>query len=142
MLTKVPLLVAALSYLVIFSSCDPTYITQEHYFTNEYTITEINVPDYPFKGKKEPVPIRINFPKQGNFTLQLSTNQCGGKYKANVDGTLKITQTNCAAMCCDSEWDLFILTLILKAVRFEEGSNKALKLIINDNNYLLCETSA
>lgn len=142
MLTKLTQLALAIICLTALLSCDPTaYVTQKHFFTDEYTIMQVTAPAYPFKGEKKQNPISIQFPKQGIFSLNLSENNCSGEYEANTDGTISFARTNCTPQCCDSDWDLYILTLIKKATKFEEGHRKSLILYINDNNYLVLESN-
>ncbi|WP_299915483.1 META domain-containing protein [uncultured Carboxylicivirga sp.] len=117
-------------------SCDPVnYVTQKHYFKQIYALEEVHAPAYPASGEDQN-PIKISFPKQEEFSLQLSANTCGGTYKAKQDGTISFSNTNCTEMCCDSDWDYYILTLIRKATRFEGGEETPLILYIDKDNYL------
>lgn len=139
--TKLTQLLAAICGIILLSNCDPTtYITEKHYFNKEYQLEAINAPDYPFKGPKEQQTISIDFPKQGEFRLYFGNSQCEGKYDANIEGSFSIKQSNCSSHCCESSWELYVLTLIRKATRYEGGENNPLVLLINDNNYLVLET--
>lgn len=138
--TKLTPLSSLVACLVILSCNTTNYTTQKHYFSDEYAITKITAPEFPFQGKMNDNPIRIDFPKQGQFVIYLSENQCSGEYEANTDGSISFTRTNCTPQCCDSDWDLYILTLIKKATRYTSGKKKPLILYIDDDNYLQLES--
>ncbi|WP_439184012.1 hypothetical protein [Carboxylicivirga taeanensis] len=138
MLTKFFSTIIALAALLLLTNCDPvTYITKQHYFSEKYLVEELHTPSYPFlSDKKNANPISIAFPKHGEYTLYLSENQCNGAYEANTDGKLTFTRSNCSASCCETEWDLYLLTLIKKTTRFEGGEDEPLILFIDDQNFI------
>jgi len=127
---------------LLLAACDPaSYVSSSHHFKDKYQLSEVKVPSFPPKTPMEPTPIRISFPRQNEFKLQLSANTCGGKYEASTNGTIAFTHTNCTRMCCDSEWEVYILSLIRKAQRFEGGTNGPLYLYIDKTNYLVLEVA-
>ena len=127
---------------VLLTECDPaTYVSNKHYFKEDYSISSVNAPSYPFSDEPNETPINISFPKQGEFSLQLSANTCGGQYNASKDGTISFTNTNCTLSCCESGWDHYILTLLRKSTRYEGGEDGPLYLYIDNKNYLILDIS-
>jgi hypothetical protein len=121
--------------------CDPNnYISQKHYFKNEYTLIQVEAPDFGFSGGDEKNPISITFPKQKTFNLQLSVNSCGGQYQATTEGDIEFTRTNCSVSCCETDWDEYIITLFRKVTSYDESETK-LYLYIDANNYLALDKS-
>ncbi len=126
--------------VILLTSCDPTtYVTKKHNFKNNWKIITVVAPSYPFKEIHTKNDICISFPKQGEFTLLLSKNVCGGTYDANTEGYLCFTGTSCTEKCCQTEWDYYILTLIRKTSRYKSGDGKPLYLYIDNKNYIILE---
>ncbi|MCU4157185.1 hypothetical protein J1N10_14455 [Carboxylicivirga sp. A043] len=138
-LTKFSILIG----ILIISGCDPnSYVTQKFYFKDEFTLSEVHAPSYKFTKKQNTHPIKITFPKQEEFKLQLSDNSCSGQYEATTKGKVTFHSTNCSPDCCETDWDLYIYTLIRKITRYEGGNDDELVLFIDDNNYLILKVAS
>ncbi|MCU4176921.1 hypothetical protein [Carboxylicivirga sp. N1Y90] len=138
-LKKLIFLVSITLTLVSCETQDP--LDNSHYFSNDWSISEVIAPSYPFDETNETNPILLSFNKQGQYELQLKEQTCNGSYEADAKGSVRFTRNNCSVSCCDSEWDYYIITLIKKASSYIQKDDSKFFLYIDESNYIILEAS-
>lgn len=137
MIKKTIFLLIASALLLACDTQDP--LSNAFYFSDNWMISEVNAPDYPFDYNNETNPITFSFNKQGQYELHLKLQSCNGNYEADNEGSIRFTRNNCSANCCDSEWDYYLITLIKKANTYTREENSQIILYIDNHNYIILE---
>jgi len=118
------------------STNDPL-ITSTYLLDDQWLLTEVTAPDFPFPTDLDTNRISIVFPKTEEYELFLSEKSCSGLYIAKQNGEIEFTRTNCSAECCATDWDYYFLTLLNKSTTFVAKDGESLRLSIDSNNYLI-----
>lgn len=131
-------LIVILFFVFVYIQCTPSDpFINSYLLEDQWILEEVVAPDFPFPSDLETNPISLAFPKTEEYELFLKQQSCSGTYLARQNGEIEFKRTNCSISCCDSEWDHYFITIMKKSTFFVAKEKQSLKLIINEDNYIL-----
>ncbi len=120
--------------IIAFSSCEKNGVYEEltGFWIVDKVVTIYN--SLPPLEEQNRIDLDLNSDTE-EFTINLSVNRCAGKMEVENTGYIQFFNFGCTEICCDTEWDKWLLSF-LSEIRSYELNSTRLTLFVDDENYL------